>query len=67
MTNAGQLVRVTKTAFDDRRHLSRVGVLLRDDDEDDYGLPWSCIYVDGDRIIVYPDGYEVIDDQVSDL
>ena len=25
------------------------------------------ILVDGDRILVYPDGYEVIDDQVSDL
>ena len=67
MINTGQLVRVTKTTVYDSRHLSKVGVLLRDDGVDDCGLPQVYIYVDGDKIVVYPDGYEVIDDQVSDL
>jgi len=40
---------------------------LHDNGVDDCGLPEVYIYVDGDKINVYPDGYEVIDDQVSDL
>jgi len=66
-TSNGELVRVTKTAVQDSRHLGKVGVLLHDNGVDDCGLPEVYIYVDGDKINVYPDGYEVIDDQVSNL
>ena len=67
MIRTGLLVRVTKTNVHDSKHLNKVGLLLRDDGVDDCGFPEACILVDGDRILVYPDGYEVIDDQVSDL
>ena len=67
MTKPGQLVRIKKTAVQDRRHLEKVGILLKDNGVDDCGNPEVYILVDGDRILVYPDGYEVIDDQVSDL
>jgi hypothetical protein len=66
-TYSGDLVRVTKTAVQDSRYLGKVGVLLRDNGVDDCGIPEAYILVDGNRILVYPDGYEVIDDQVSDL
>ncbi len=67
MINPGQLVRITKTAVQDSRHLQKVGILLKDNGVDDCGNPEVYILVDGDKINVYPDGYEVIDDQVSDL
>tara|TARA_B100001094_G_C18039567_1_gene724305 strand:+ start:556 stop:759 length:204 start_codon:yes stop_codon:yes gene_type:complete len=67
MIEPGKLVRITKTAVQDSRHLQKVGILLRDNGVDDCGNPEVYILVDGDKIIVYPDGYEVIDDQVSDL
>ena len=67
MIKPGQLVRIKKTAVQDSRHLENVGILLKDNGVDDCGNPEVYILVDGDRILVYPDGYEVIDDQVSDL
>tara|TARA_R100000664_G_C2722409_1_gene115474 strand:- start:571 stop:774 length:204 start_codon:yes stop_codon:yes gene_type:complete len=67
MIKPGQLVRIKKTAVQDSRHLEKVGILLKDNGVDDCGNPEVYILVDGDRILVYPDGYEVIDDQVSDL
>ena len=67
MIKPGQLVRIKKTAVQDSRHLEIVGILLKDNGVDDCGNPEVYILVDGDRILVYPDGYEVIDDQVSDL
>ncbi len=67
MIDPGKLVRITKTAVQDSRHLEKVGILLKDNGVDDCGNPEVYIVVDGDRILVYPDGYEVIDDQVSDL
>ena len=67
MIDPGKLVKITKTAVQDSRHLNKLGVLLKDNGVDDCGNPEVYILVDGDKIIVYPDGYEVIDDQVSDL
>ena len=67
MIKPGQLVRIKKTAVQSSRHLEKVGILLKDNGVDDCGNPEVSILVDGDRILVYPDGYEVIDDQVSDL
>ena len=61
MIEPGQLVRITKTAVQDSRHLRKVGILLKDNGVDDCGNPEVYILVDGDKIIVYPDGYEVID------
>jgi hypothetical protein len=67
MIDPGKLVKITKTAVQDSRHLNKLGVLLKDNGVDDCGIPEVYILVDSDRIWVYPDGYEVIDDQVSDL
>ena len=61
MIEPGKLVRITKTAVQDSRHLQKVGILLRDNGVDDCGNPEVYILVDGDRILVYPDSYEVID------
>ena len=65
--NNGDLVRVTKTSAQDSCYLGKVGVLLHDNGVDDCGNPEVYILVAGERILVYPDGYEVIDDQVSDF
>ena len=61
MTNPGDLVKVTKTAVQDSRFLNKVGVLVRDNGVDDCGNSEVFILVEGDIICVYPDGYELVE------
>lgn len=58
----GDLVRITKIATNDNKHLGKIGVLLILKGVDDCGYPLDKILVDGDKICVYPDGYEAIND-----
>ena len=61
MTSPGDLVRVTKTAVQDSRFLNKMGVLVRDNGVDDCGNSEVFILVEGDIICVYPDGYELVE------
>ena len=61
MTSPGDLVKVTKTAVQDSRFLNKIGVLVRDNGVDDCGNSEVFILVEGDIICVYPDGYELVE------
>ena len=61
MIKPGDLVRIVKTSVQDSCYLNKVGILLRDHGVDDCGYPEVFILVEGDKICVYPDGYEPVE------
>jgi len=62
LIKVGDLVKIIKVSTVDDTHLGKIGVLIVNKGVDNSGYPLDKILVNGEKISIYPDGYEVIDD-----
>ena len=62
MIKVGDMVRIIKISTNDDTHLGKVGILIVSKGVDDCGYPLDQILVGGDKVYIYPDGYEAVND-----